>query len=126
MLLVRENYCPDQVTFSGAEPSHPTTAEDLRWWSLLLPRFNSVLFFDDKSRPIFHLFTDASQVGLGGFWYLGLSPDFMTMVPSTPKENSFAQRLKRDPLQTFDSNIYEMRAVLAAFHKWQHLWTVSQ
>jgi hypothetical protein len=25
MLSVRENYCPDQVTFSGAEPSHPTT-----------------------------------------------------------------------------------------------------
>jgi hypothetical protein len=25
MLSVRENYCPDQVTFSGAETSHPTT-----------------------------------------------------------------------------------------------------
>jgi hypothetical protein len=25
MLSVRENYSPDQVTFSGAEPSHPTT-----------------------------------------------------------------------------------------------------
>jgi hypothetical protein len=25
MLSARENYCPDQVTFSGAEPSHPTT-----------------------------------------------------------------------------------------------------
>jgi hypothetical protein len=25
MLSVWENYCPDQVTFSGAEPSHPTT-----------------------------------------------------------------------------------------------------
>jgi hypothetical protein len=77
-------------------------AEDLRWWSLLLPKFNGVLFFDNKSRPIFHLFTDASQVGLGGFWYLGLSPNFMTIVPSTPRENSFAQRLKRDLLQTFD------------------------
>jgi len=26
MLSVRENYCQDQVTFSGAEPSHPTTS----------------------------------------------------------------------------------------------------
>jgi hypothetical protein len=25
MLSARENYCPDQVTFSGAETSHPTT-----------------------------------------------------------------------------------------------------
>jgi hypothetical protein len=25
MLSAWENYCPDQVTFSGAEPSHPTT-----------------------------------------------------------------------------------------------------
>jgi hypothetical protein len=25
MLSARENYCPDQVTSSGAEPSHPTT-----------------------------------------------------------------------------------------------------
>jgi hypothetical protein len=25
MLSARENYCPDQVTFLGAEPSHPTT-----------------------------------------------------------------------------------------------------
>jgi hypothetical protein len=25
MLSARDNYCPDQVTFSGAEPSHPTT-----------------------------------------------------------------------------------------------------
>jgi len=29
MLSVRENYCPDQVTFSGAEPSHPTTIANL-------------------------------------------------------------------------------------------------
>jgi hypothetical protein len=28
MLSARENYCPDQVTFSRAEPSHPTTAEE--------------------------------------------------------------------------------------------------
>jgi hypothetical protein len=27
MLSARENYCPDQVTFSGAEPSHPTTMQ---------------------------------------------------------------------------------------------------
>jgi hypothetical protein len=25
MLSARDNYCPDQVTSSGAEPSHPTT-----------------------------------------------------------------------------------------------------
>jgi hypothetical protein len=29
MLSVWENYCPDQVTFSGAEPSHPTTVDRL-------------------------------------------------------------------------------------------------
>jgi hypothetical protein len=32
MLSVQENYSPDQVTFSRAEPSHPTTltAEELQ------------------------------------------------------------------------------------------------
>jgi hypothetical protein len=28
MRSARENYCPDQVTFSGAEPSHPTTVSN--------------------------------------------------------------------------------------------------
>jgi hypothetical protein len=33
MLSARENYCLDQVTFSGAEPSHPTTlkVEKTEW-----------------------------------------------------------------------------------------------
>jgi len=35
MLSAWENYCPDQVTFPGAEPSHPTTIavvkNDISW-----------------------------------------------------------------------------------------------
>ena len=45
------------------------------------------------------------------------------MVFSIPETNSFSEHLRIDLESTFDINIYEMRAVLAAFYKWQHLWT---
>jgi hypothetical protein len=37
MLSVRENYCLDQVTFSGAEPSHPTIARVCLCWDHMPP-----------------------------------------------------------------------------------------
>jgi hypothetical protein len=30
MLSAQENYCPNQVTFPRAEPSHPTTVEAVK------------------------------------------------------------------------------------------------
>ena len=46
--------------------------EDLNLWLEVLISSNGVLFFDDKERPQFHLFTDASSLkGYGGFYFSG-------------------------------------------------------
>ena len=42
---------------------------DLTWWNTLLPKFNGILFFNDPSRRVIQLYTDACLKGLGGFFY---------------------------------------------------------
>lgn len=42
---------------------------DLLWWSELLPRSTGIRLIDDGPRPSVYCFTDASSIGLGGFWF---------------------------------------------------------
>ena len=46
---------------------------DLNWWNTLLPDFNGVFFFNDPSRQVVQLYTDACPKGLDGFFYTDAS-----------------------------------------------------
>ncbi len=52
---------------------------NLSWWNNLLLKFNGVLFFDNKRRETYQLFTDKLLLGLEGFYY-NHSSAFLTDV----------------------------------------------
>jgi hypothetical protein len=96
---------------------------DLGWWNALLPQFNGKHLFDDSSRPIFHLYTDASSIGLGGFYFPSSSfqanwEDYTTTLDPT---HAFSIRIPRGKRHQH-INTHEMRAVLQSFKRWQSIW----
>jgi hypothetical protein len=96
---------------------------DLSWWNMLLPQFNGKHLFDDSSRPRFHLYTDASSVGLGGFYFPATSvqanwEDYTTTLDPI---NAFSIRIPRGKRHQH-INTHEMRAVLQSFKRWQSIW----
>jgi hypothetical protein len=96
---------------------------DLIWWRDLLPNWNGVCFFDTVVRPTISLFTDASGIGLGGFYIRGIEPFNSQLVPSN---HAFAVPLPpSDPNTQFDINQYEMEAIKSAFQLWGPLWASS-
>jgi hypothetical protein len=90
--------------------------QDLLWWNELLPTFNGVKFFDNSTRPETQLFTDASGVGLGGYY----SREGVT--PSHKCTFATALRLPLPSSRVFDINPHEMDAILFAFQKWGQQW----
>jgi hypothetical protein len=96
---------------------------DLIWWRDLLPYWNGVCFFDAVSRPIFLLYTDASGVGLGGFYMPGWGQVTTQLIPI---ENAFAVPISQsDSSLPFDINVYEMEAITYALKAWAHIWASS-
>ena len=96
---------------------------DLTWWRDLLPRFNGVRFIDETLRPRFHLFTDASRTGLGGFFYPG-GPEhslWNLCCPSFPASNAFGVPLLPDEVPLHINHL-ELRAIELAFRVWGSLW----
>ena len=91
--------------------------QDLRWWCTALPSYNGVLFFDDKSRPVFQLFTDACPAGIGGFYYLGNSSQWRQSVPIISLSNAFMATVHTKHTEEH-INFHEIRAILAAFTRW--------
>ena len=63
------------ATYNADWPVHyrrriPTPVlDDIRWWHTLFPLYNGIKFFDESSRPLVHLFADASEHGLGAFFF---------------------------------------------------------
>lgn len=93
---------------------------DLVWWRDLLPQWNGVCFFDTISRPVISLYTDASGIGLGGFYMQGPGPLNTNLVP---RENAFAVPIDQSNSDIpFDINIHEMEAVNYALKSWRPLW----
>ena len=43
--------------------------DDLSWWNNLLPKFNGVLFFEEKRQKTYQLYIDGSLVSFGDFYY---------------------------------------------------------
>jgi hypothetical protein len=103
--------------------------DDLRWWNEILPYYNGVRFFNDSSRPIVHLYTDASKEGFGGFFiaHHSASCDWRQHVHKIPKSQSFSlPAIQQDGTCEFDINIGEIQAVLEAFRIWGWLWASSR
>jgi len=100
-----------------------TLVEDLSWWITALRLSNGVLFFEDGKRAQIHLFTDASgNLGLGAFWYRGLSSNWRDY--EIPLAQAFS--LAHGPSHSGDHiNVKEVTAIERAFSIWAHHWTHS-
>jgi hypothetical protein len=86
---------------------------------------HGVCFFDTSCRKTFSLYTDASGIGLGGYYMPGTGP---IMPGDVPLANAFAVPLSRPPqssLAPFDINIFEMEAINFALQAWGPVWASS-
>jgi len=96
---------------------------DLIWWHDLLPQWNGVCFFDTKIRDVVSLYTDASGVGLGGYFMPGSGLFKPNMIPLS---NAFSIPFTRSTDASFDINIYEMEAIKFALRTWGPIWASSK
>ena len=96
---------------------------DLTWWHDLLPQWNGTCFFDTKVRNLVSLYTDASGVGLGGYFMLGPGPFKPIMIPMS---NAFSIPFIQSTDTSFDINIYEMEAIKFALRTWGPIWASSK
>lgn len=100
--------------------------DDIKWWNELFPLYNGIRFFDDNTRPLIHVFADASELGIGAFFLDHISTascDWHSEVDNLSLSHILAAPLpERDRGTTFDINIYEILAVLRAVMLWGHKW----
>jgi hypothetical protein len=95
--------------------------KDLQWWRDFLPQANGRRLLEDSERRVLHLFTDASSIGIGAFWYYGNPaqskwPEFSQTIP---QRQAFSHRLT--PLEkTQHINALEVLAVETAFRLWSN------
>jgi hypothetical protein len=102
----------------------PIVRQDLEWWHTLLPRFNGIMLFNSAEREQIQLFTDASALGMGGFWYSG-PIDVKSWKPHLTElyaSQAFAARVKHDQDTIFDVNVFELGAILLAFEQQAVSW----
>lgn len=104
--------------------------EDLQWWHSLFPTFNGVRFFDDSNRPIIHLFSDASVLGMGAFYFDdvdNITCKWQEHIARLPAAQALAIPLpKRNFNGSFDINIFEITAILRAFEAWSDKWSAKR
>lgn len=115
-------------TFENHHASRPLTAgarADLLWWHDLLPTTDGTRLLQDPTRRIVHLFCDASQQALGGFWYeAAASQAEWHLALPLPQESATAQ-LWADIEAPLHINIKEVLAIQACFQLWAHTWAHS-
>lgn len=91
--------------------------KDLLWWSDLLPLTRGIQLLD-KERRQFHLFTDACDYGMGGFWYEGSPAEGYWQNRVIPQENWFVLSIP----QRQHINISETEVIGVALQKWSDIW----
>ena len=104
-------------------PISAAVLSDIIWWHTLLPRFNGARFFSLTARRRYHLFTDASNEGLGGFWFeqAGDAEDWPSYAASLPQAQSFASRHQQKN-RSLHINVHEVRASQKSLQRWASLW----
>jgi hypothetical protein len=97
--------------------------EDIRWWNSFLQQCNGTRFFSENDRDTVFLYTDASGVGMGGFFLQSNHHYPWDVIPGLiDQRNAFASAFSRDPNTPFDINIFEVQAILLAFQTWAYHW----
>ena len=91
----------------------------------MLPQFNGVKFLDDTIRREVRLYTDASGIGVGGYFfeYIGQSLE-EAITRLTPREVFATPTYNQYQMQDgeLNINVYEVHAVLVAFEAWAEQW----
>jgi hypothetical protein len=88
--------------------------EDLKRWLIALTTSNGIRIIEPASCNIIHLFTDASDIGLGAFWYEQGSSNWRENVDRVPFDQSLSQQRHNN----FHINVAEVQAVLYALQRW--------
>ncbi|KAG6058532.1 hypothetical protein E4U17_007979 [Claviceps sp. LM77 group G4] len=83
---------------------------------------NNKTVIRDADRPVFHLFTDASNTGIGGFFYCGntAQSDWRTALP-LPQDQMFARAIYPNE-RSHHKNVTETIAIATAIKKWAYSW----
>ncbi len=106
-------------TPAALRPLTDRASADLSWWRDLLPQFNGVRLLVNDERPVYHIFTDASNAALGGFWYAGDQPSWRQALPIPQNQAFFATRA-----DTSHINVAEVEAVATVLvqeaQRWSH------
>ncbi|KAG6021020.1 hypothetical protein E4U19_005994 [Claviceps sp. Clav32 group G5] len=83
---------------------------------------NNKTVIRDVDRPVFHLFTDASNTGIGGFFYCGntAQSDWRTALP-LPQDQMFARAMYPNE-RSQHMNVTDTIAIATAIKKWAYSW----
>lgn len=90
---------------------------NLQWWNKLLPMYNGIRFFDIETRKTVQLYTDASLLGLGGFYYQD-NIESWSNVAYIAQEHAFAAPI----INSSHINTHELEAILLAMKAWGNHW----
>jgi hypothetical protein len=96
---------------------------DLIWWRDLLPDYNRVRLLDDATRPIVHVVTDASNIGLGLFYFMSSAVDAHWRSYAATLPTAQATMIAIEGFAADDHiNVKEAQAIVEAFKLYAHLW----
>jgi len=113
-----------QHTYREPKAYRPLTRDaiaDLEWWKATLPLATGTRLLDDATRDTYHLWTDASNLGLGGFYYKGSPADTDWQQVLIPQDQAYAL------LRTENAHINtaEINAIVVALKLWAGTFTRS-
>ena len=113
-----------QHTYREPKAYRPLTSDaitDLEWWKATLPLATGTRLLDDATRYTYHLWTDASNLGLGGFYYKGSPADTDWQQVLIPQEQAYAL------LSTENAHINtaEINAIVVELKLWAGTFTRS-
>lgn len=107
-----------EVISQLSKARHTLPNADLAWWQGLLLSAEGKRLLHETNRATFHLFSDASSLGLDAFWYEGDPSKFnwREALP-LPRDNALAQAAH--------INTLEVVAIRASLEAWARRWAHS-
>jgi hypothetical protein len=104
-------------------PLTATATADLIWWRDLLPRFNGIRILQDANRAVHHLYTDASNHGMGAFLYKDNTADgdWHKHASTVPPTQMFSYDYEQHEA-ALHINTTEVLVIKHAFDLWAQRW----